>query len=145
MDGKQLYALSIKQPWAALLAHGLKTVEVRGWSSRRRGRVLIHAGRVPDRRAHAWTLVPDFLREAARQVGGIVGSAELTDCITYATAEVFAADRARHLNDPSWFRGRKLYGFTFANMVPLPLRPCTGALFFFPVADESTLGQAAPE
>jgi hypothetical protein len=144
MDASPQYALSIKQPWAALLVHGLKTVEVRGWSTRRRGRVLIHTGRVPDRRPQAWTLVPDSIREAAQQLGGIVGSAELIDCTAYTTVETFAADRVRHLNDPSWFRGRTLYGFTFANMVPLPLRRCTGALFFFPVADDA-LGPAASE
>src|SRR3712207_8348570 len=31
------YALSVKQPWAALLAAGVKTVEVRTWPTNRRG------------------------------------------------------------------------------------------------------------
>jgi hypothetical protein len=135
MEGEPRYALSIKQPWAALLVHGLKTVEVRGWSTRRRGRVLIHAGRVPDRRPAAWAQVPEQLREQARQLGGIVGEAELTGCVVYPTPETFAADRPFHLNDPAWFRGRRLYGFCFANMTPLPFRPCLGNLFFFPVAE----------
>src|SRR5204863_2700985 len=38
-----VYALSLKQPWAALLVHGRKSVEVRSWPTARRGRVLIHA------------------------------------------------------------------------------------------------------
>ena len=137
MHGEQLYALSIKQPWATLLVNGLKTVEVRGWSTRRRGRVLIHAGRLPDRRAEAWARVPESLREAARLVGGVVGAADLTGCVVYRTREAFAADRGRHLNDPAWFDGRRLYGFTFANMEPLPFRSCTGALFFFPVGQDA--------
>jgi hypothetical protein len=66
-------------------------------------------------------------------VGGIVGAAELTDCLRYATAEAFAADCPRHLNDPAWFRAPRLYGFTFADGVPLPFRRYPGALFFFPV------------
>jgi hypothetical protein len=136
MHGKPLYALSIKQPWATLLVHGLKTVEVRGWSTQRRGRVLIHTGRLPDRRAEVWSLVPEALREQAHLLGGIVGEAELTGCIVYRTADSFTADRRRHLNDPAWFRGRRLYGFTFTNMRPLPFRPCTGALFFFPVEND---------
>ena len=45
------YALSLKQPWAALLVYGRKTVEVRRWATKRRGPVLIHAARVPDRTA----------------------------------------------------------------------------------------------
>jgi len=36
-------ALSVRQPWAHLLVHGLKTVEVRTWSTDHRGRLLIHA------------------------------------------------------------------------------------------------------
>jgi hypothetical protein len=140
MKREPVYALSVKQPWAALLVHGLKTVEVRGWSTARRGRVLIHAGRLSDRRAEAWARVPEPLRAAARLVGGIVGSAELTGCVGYATPEVFAADRDRHLNDPAWFRGRRLYGFLFADGTPLPFRPCTGALFFFPVGEQAPAG-----
>jgi hypothetical protein len=128
-----LYALSIKQPWATLLVHGRKTVEVRGWPTPRRGRVLIHAGRVPDRRPEGWALLPESLRPAARLLGGIVGEAGLTGCVGYGTREQFAADRERHLNDPAWFRGRRLYGFLFADMKPLAFRPCPGNLYFFPV------------
>ena len=56
------YALSLKQPWAALLVHGGKTIEVRRWATSRRGRILIHAARVPDPRPEAWTQVPPELR-----------------------------------------------------------------------------------
>jgi len=52
------YGLSLKQPWAALLANGHKTIEVRRWPTARRGRILIHAARVPDERPEAWALVP---------------------------------------------------------------------------------------
>lgn len=37
--------LSIQQPWASLLAEGIKTVELRGWSTSFRGQVLIRASR----------------------------------------------------------------------------------------------------
>jgi hypothetical protein len=33
--------LSVKQPWAALIVAGLKTVEIRTWATRVRGPVLI--------------------------------------------------------------------------------------------------------
>src|SRR5437016_1110202 len=58
------YALSIKQPWAALLVHGHKTIEVRRWPTARRGTILIHAARVPDERPEAWRRVPAELSEA---------------------------------------------------------------------------------
>jgi hypothetical protein len=132
----QLYALSLKQPWAILLAYGRKTIEVRRWPTARRGLVLIHAARVPDERQEAWTLVPAELKEAAHLLGGIVGSGELTGCISYRSRESFAADRSHHLNDPSWFQGRVLYGFRFARLKPLPFRAYPGWMRFFPVSDE---------
>ena len=127
------YALSLKQPWAALLAHGRKTIEIRRWPTARRRRILIHAARTPDERAEAWSLVPSELREAARLVGGIVGVGDLTGCVTYRTLSAFKVDQERHLNKPAWFRGPVLYGFIFANLAPRPFLPYPGWMRFFPV------------
>jgi hypothetical protein len=129
------YALSIKQPWATLLVHGLKTVEIRAWSTLRRGRVLIHAGRVPDERPHTRKLVPDRLLEQTQLLGGVIGSADLIDCRAYRTVESFQADQDQHLNDPSWFRLPVLYGFAFANPQPLPFRKFPGWIRFFRVQE----------
>ena len=38
--------LSLKQPFAELLASGKKTIELRKWNTRFRGRFLIHACRI---------------------------------------------------------------------------------------------------
>jgi hypothetical protein len=129
------YALSLKQPWAALLAHGLKTIEVRRWPTARRGRVLIHAARVSDQRPEAWVHVPAHLLKLARLTGGIVGAGELTSCLPYRTPEAFVADRLRHLNDPTWYQPG-LYGFLFTNLTVLPFRAYPGWMRFFPVDDE---------
>ncbi|HEY1376934.1 MAG TPA: ASCH domain-containing protein [Gemmataceae bacterium] len=129
------YALSLKQPWATLLVHGHKSIEVRNWPTDRRGRILIHAARVADPRPFAWELVPPGLLDAARLTGGIVGAADLTGCVAYRTPEAFAADRHLHLNDPGWFKPPVLYGFTFAAAEPLPFRQLSGWMRFFPVPD----------
>jgi hypothetical protein len=129
------HALSLKQPWATLLVHGLKTIEVRRWPTARRGTILIHAARVPDERSEAWARVPAELREAAHLLGGIIGQGELTDCLSYRTQDAFAADASRHLNDPSWFQGPALYGFVFANLSVLPFRPYSGWMRFFEVEE----------
>lgn len=132
-----LYALSLKQPWAALLVHGHKSIEVRNWPTPRRGRVLIHAARVPDPRPEAWAHVDSpAVRAAAELGGGIIGAADLTGCVAYRTAEAFAADRPRHLNEPSWFKPPVLYGFTFAGMEVLPFRRFPGWMRFFLVPPE---------
>src|ERR1700733_10332889 len=106
------YALSLKQPWAALLVHGRKSIEVRSWPTPRRGKILIHASRLSDARPEAWIHVPPELMEAAHQIGGIIGAAQLTDCVPYRTLGQFVADRALHLNEPTWYRPPVLYGFT---------------------------------
>lgn len=129
------YALSLKQPWAALLVHGLKTIEVRRWPTARRGRILIHAARVPDERPEAWAHVPAEMRVSAQLLGGIVGIGDLVDCITYRSREVFQADQSRHFNDPSWFEPPKLFGFRFANLSVLPFRPYPGWMRFFAVEE----------
>jgi (5-formylfuran-3-yl)methyl phosphate synthase len=130
------YALSLKQPWATLLVHGLKTIEIRRWSTTRQGRVLIHAARHPDPGEQAWARLPEHLQADAQQRGGIVGAGDLTGCIAYRTARAFAADRGLHLNEPSWFRPPVLFGMTFANLTPLPFRPYPGWMRFFPVTQE---------
>ena len=130
------HALSLKQPWATLLASGLKTIEVRKWPTPRRGRILIHAAKVPDDREAAWRLVPSYLLEKAHLLGGIVGVGDLTNCVAYRTPETFAADETRHWNDPTWFQPPVLYGFVFTNLAPLPFRPYLGWMRFFEVEDE---------
>jgi hypothetical protein len=123
----------LKQPWATLLAHGHKTIEIRRWPTNRRGRILIHAARIPDLRPDAWALVPEELKEHAQQVGGILGVGELNDCRVYRTIESFITDREKHLNSPSWFQGPVMYGFVFANLKALPFRRYPGWMRFFDV------------
>lgn len=43
-DLGDLRALTITQPWASLVAHGLKRIETRSWPITRRGWIAIHAG-----------------------------------------------------------------------------------------------------
>lgn len=53
-----LRAISLYQPWASLIAHGLKQYETRSWPTNFRGELAIQAGR-------HWT---DEEREAARRL-----------------------------------------------------------------------------
>lgn len=126
-------ALSLRQPWAALVVHGLKTIEIRSWSTELRGRILIHAARIPDPRDHAWRLLPARFQETATLRGGILGEALLHDCIAYREPEAFAMDRAFHLNDLAWYEGPVLYGFVFCQARVLPFRPLRGSVRFFTV------------
>ena len=135
------YALSIKQPWASLIVHGVKTIEVRAWPTARRGRVWIHAARVSDEREAGWKLLPAHAKQTALLTGGLLGSAEITGCLTYESREDFARDQELHLNDPDWFKGPRLYGFRFAHPQISAFRAVSGWMRFFQV--ETARGHTA--
>jgi ASCH domain len=125
-------ALSIKQPWAALLVCGCKSVEVRPWPTLRTGQILIHAAKAIDGRPLAWRLVPPEFEKIADLRGGIIGMCTLIGCTAYRSIEDFSLDQKRHLNPSSWFRP-SLYGFAFSDPTPLPFERCTGWVRFFTV------------
>ena len=133
MASRPAYALSLKQPWAALLVGGRKTLEIRTWATTVRGRVYVHAARAADDRAGAWAHVSDDLRPLAELGGGIIGHADLVGCTVYRTATDFDADAARHLNRPEWFVRPRMYGFEFRNPAPLPFVPYRGSTRFFSI------------
>ncbi|MGH7174678.1 MAG: (5-formylfuran-3-yl)methyl phosphate synthase, partial [Gemmataceae bacterium] len=142
------YALSVKQPWAALLVHGLKTIEVRSWPTARRGRILIHAARVPDDRPEASDARTRLSREGletAQLLGGIIGVGELTAHRTYRSVEEFQTDQLYHLNDPSWFEPPRLHGLVFTNLRVLPFHRCPGRMRIFKMEwDEAATLLVAP-
>ncbi len=126
---RRAVAFSIRQPWAWLIVNGYKDVENRSWWCGRRGPVLIHAGKTMTRDDYAACMifiagiapqlsggwrVPayDILRQ---QCGGIVGEAEIVDCVTGSKSP--------------WFVGG--YGLVLKNQRTLPFEPCKGALGFF--------------
>ena len=127
------YALSLKQPWAALVVQGLKTIEIRSWPTARRGRILIHAARVPDDRAEAQRHVTPALKDLVQLQAGIIGSVELTDCVRYADLATFMADQAAHYNEESWFAPPLLYGFKFTSPQILPFQKYPGWFRFFKI------------
>ncbi len=148
---RPLVALSVKQPWAALIVAGLKAVEVRRWPTSVRGRVLIHAGKVSDDRPEGWArITTPELKELAGLRGGVVGLAVLAGCRRYRSAAAFAADADAHLNAPDWFTPPKLYGFLLREVRAVPFFPCTGQTMFFrvpgytPPEERPTAGEQVP-
>jgi hypothetical protein len=45
--GKNLKALTVKQPWATQIALGIKKIEYRSWATAHRGNLLVCAGKEP--------------------------------------------------------------------------------------------------
>ena len=119
-------AISIMQPWAWLIVNGHKDIENRNWIAKYRGPVAIHAGIKID---HDCALSLQFQRHPVtdsefsidtfntlgKGVGGIVGVAEIVDCVSDS--------------DSDWFVGR--HGFVLRNAKPVDFIPVRGALGFF--------------
>jgi hypothetical protein len=117
-------ALSIRQPWAWLILHAGKDIENRSWPTKFRGRFLIHAAKGMTRDEYEDGVDPLWMRGGPTidlpsfgdlERGGIVGSAEIVDCV-------------RHSDSP-WFFGP--FGFVLRNPVTLPFRHLRGSLGFF--------------
>ncbi len=70
--------ITIKQPWATLIAKGYKEYEFRTWNTKYRGQLLIHAGNNIDAEAmkRFEYLKLDYPR------GQIIAKVNLVDCIT---------------------------------------------------------------
>ena len=120
-------ALSVNQPWAWAIVHGGKDIENRNWKTSFRGPFWIHAGKRFDDEGLVWIgsrfpnlpIIIDVLNgmspEEAFNFGGIIGWANLVDCV----------DKS----DSPWFMGT--YGFVLENAEPVDFLPCRGMLNFF--------------
>ncbi len=69
--------ITVKQPFATLIAEGLKEYEFRTWRTKFRGEILIHAGKGIDQKAmkRYEHLNLDY------PLGCIIAKATITDCI----------------------------------------------------------------
>ena len=102
-------ALSIRQPWASLIVWGLKSVEIRTWSTSYRGRMCIHAAKKIDQQASL-----RFGVEGA-PLGALIGTVELVGVEPF-TSESWAELADEHL-DTGIFTPR-LYGWRFDDPRP---------------------------
>lgn len=116
-------AITIKQPWASLIVHGIKDIENRTWACPKKylgQRVLIHASAKPDR--EPYMIFNDAQADAIdncvmdvcgyyKQTGAIVGSVEIVDCVQ---------------NHPSIWADKGVYNWVLANPVlfkkPIPAK-----------------------
>lgn len=120
-------ALSIKQPWAWLIANGHKGVENRNWNTKYRGEFLIHASKSFDNQGYDWVKdafpLIDMPDKKDFETGGIVGSARIIGVVHENEKHLLCKD------DYPWFFGE--YGFVLDGQKPLKMKPCKGALGFF--------------
>ncbi len=69
--------ITVKQPYASLIAAGIKEYEFRTWKTKYRGEILIHAGKSIDKQA-----IKKFDKYGLDYpIGCIIAKGNLTDCI----------------------------------------------------------------
>lgn len=93
--------LTVKQPWAYLIIHGGKDIENRKWSTKFRGRILIHSSKADDKEYLDDFCQKDFgFSDKDLIRGAIIGSVEITDCVKESTSYWFIGPIGWVLKNP---------------------------------------------
>lgn len=134
-------ALSLKQPWASLLAGGEKRVETRAWKTQERGRIAIHASKGFEDFERDLVITSPFVVSMIRlgfnraddlPLGAIIGVGTLRDMWPAQTIK-------RTLNDKelafgNYEMGRWAWVFADLCMFKKPI-PCRGMPGLWPVPE----------
>lgn len=119
-------ALTIKQPFASLIAAGIKEYEFRSWKTAYRGELLIHAGKSVDRQA-----MKKFEQYGLDvPTGCILAKVKLTDCVPVNDSfRQELREKNFHVysgttEEPDW----EGYGWKLENAEPIALIPINGKL-----------------
>lgn len=137
-------ALSLKQPYAWLIANGYLLVDDRTWGTGYREAILIHASKGIYEEYYDYLLVNTEIPLPSKDrldYGGVVGIAKL---ILFARPDEILPTLSR--NQQLHFSGvpRDGFGFLFENAKPLDLMPCHGKLGIFEIDMDALLDAPPP-
>lgn len=137
-------ALTIKNPWALLIAHGIKDIENRTWRTKYRGRIYIHAAK-----DYPYVNLTDEQEDQIRgdlrynfikrkfPCSAIIGEVDIVDC-TLNHPSVWAEQMTTYKCDETGLniieRGQKyIWNWVLANPVlyDKPIENVKGALSFW--------------
>ena len=118
--------ITIKQPFASLIAEGIKEYEFRTWKTKYRGEILIHAGKGIDKKA-----IKKYEKYNLDYPNGcIIAKGDLTDCIKIdEKARVMLKEKnpfvySNVIEDTKW----NGYGFKIENVRKIEPIPINGKL-----------------
>lgn len=124
-------AITIKQPWASLIVHGIKNIENRTWSCPKKylgQRVLIHSSvchgkkfkinLTDEQMKQAFSLISEKSISGQWEFGAIIGSVEIVDCVQ---------------NHSSIWAEKEVYNWVLANSIIYnePIENVKGKLSFW--------------
>lgn len=135
----KIKALSFRQPWAELVLQGVKTLDLRTWSTRHRGPLAVYASQTVEKdRCQEHGIDLDRLT-----TGAVIGVVDLVGVVELDGAS-YAARASEHLS------GRRfqapMFGWELANPRPLAEpQPARGRLLLFEVDIPDPAGEKRPE
>lgn len=118
--------ITIKQPFASLIAAGLKEYEFRSWKTAYRGDLLIHAGKSVD--AEAMKKFEGY--GLSYPTGCIIAKAALTDCVKVDDAfrDILRIKNCHVYSGTTEALDWKGYGFKLENVAKIEPIPTNGML-----------------
>ena len=121
--------ITIKQPWVSLICEGIKDIENRTWSTKIRGRVLIHASQKAIEMKYGneiftieqWNYITNKKSVLDKKCGCIIGSVEIVDCVIN-----HPSIWAEKTNEFMLQAGKPIYNWVLANPIlfdkPIPAK-----------------------
>lgn len=121
--------ITIKQPYASLIAAGIKKYEFRTWKSKYRGKLLIHAGKGIDKKA-----MEKFKNYNLEYPSGcIIAICDMVDCVKIdeETREMLLKENELVYGKTAMDKSFDGYGFRLENVKMIEEIPVKGALSFW--------------
>jgi len=99
LDGEiSIPSISVRQPWAELILRGVKSIEIRTWTTSYRGDLYLHTGKMAD----GYKIFEYDMANVFR--GGYIGIIELVSILEF-THENWRMWQKRHLSNGSYRPG----------------------------------------
>ena len=120
--------LSIKQPWAYLIACGLKDIENRTWKTKYRGKILIHTSSKSDNEPYQlftdeqWDEIeknqmdPEVFN-SYKDLGMIIGEVDIVDCVINHSSIWAEKSIPQHSGFFDIHRNKPIYNWVLSNPV----------------------------
>lgn len=119
--------ISSRQPGASAIIYGAKTVEIRSWTTRHRGPILIHATKDWDLEVEKALIdVMPALSKRGFPLGGIIGVVSIDQSFQYVSWEMFDKHHHLHRNPSEWYVRGKTYGWMLSKPRPMDFVACIG-------------------
>ncbi|MGH2666094.1 ASCH domain-containing protein [Flavobacterium sp.] len=142
-------ALSIKQPWASLIAHGIKDIENRKWKTNFRGRIYIHASGQITKGLYSDFLPKEHWKTLTEQqkndticfsqlTSAIIGEVDIVDCVMNHSS-IWAEYTAGYEDEGVFIPNQKpIYNWVLANPVlyDKPILNVKGKLSFWEYCED---------